>query len=258
MSSHNGASAASGRAHVTQRTTTFLPDAPLATWQGWLYALTRAQWLGMTLMHWLLLLLIALASGWLLLELPGGWPISLGWLTVAGALWGLARQTQRQHYTRFRAITMSFPAPAGLSPADKRPLYVTGALSVEAKARTFHTLPGFYRTFATREHVLIGRVQPRRIAALATWPEDEIGLWYAFVAPAQIDAITPGQQQVGLHWLPALAITYRPTPLPDAKRRVPAATTLYLAFPDPDDHNAVLADLLVDARSAPASEQHHD
>jgi hypothetical protein len=252
MSSHNGAPAASSSARTTQHTTTFLPDTPLTTWHGWLYALTRAQWLGMTLMRWLLLLGSVLAGGWLLLRLPGGWLVSLGWLMTAVVLWALARQAQRRHFTRFRTIPMSFPAPARLSPADKRPLYLTGALSVETKARIFHTLPGFYRTFATREHVLIGRVQPRRIAALAAWPEDEIGLWYAFVAPTQIDAITPGRQQVGPHWLPALAITYRPAPLADASRRAPAATTLYLAFPNPDDHLAVLADLLVDAQLAPA------
>ncbi|HHY57875.1 MAG TPA: hypothetical protein GYA08_20840 [Chloroflexi bacterium] len=258
MSSHNGAPALSGNVRVAQRTTTFLPDAPLTSWQGWLYALTRGQWLGMALLRWLYLLLFALAGGWLLLSLPGGWVISLGWLIAAGCLWGLTRYAQRLQFTRFRPAPMSFPVPVKLSPADKRPIYVTGALSVEAKARIFATLPGFYRTFATREHALIGRVQPRRVAGLGAWPEDEIGLWYAFFTPAQIDAIAPGQQQVGGRWLPALAITYRPAFSPEARRRTPATATLYLAFPDPGDHTAVLADLLVEGAPTPSREQRHD
>lgn len=257
MSSHNGAPAASGSTRVTQRTTTFLPDTPLTTWYGWLYALTRAQWLGIALMRWLYLLLFLLAGGWLFLALPGGWVVSLGWLIVAGCLWGLTHFVQQRHFTLFRSTPLNFPAPAELAPADKRPLYVTGALSVETKARTFTTLPGFYRTFATREHVLIGRVQPRRVAALGAWPEDEIGLWYAFFTPSQINAITPGLQQVGGRWLPALAITYRPAPLPPVRRRMPTMATLYLAFPDPGDHAAVLADLLVEGAPTPSREQHH-
>jgi len=255
MSHSNGAPISPGSARAAQRATTFLPDAPLTAWQGWLYGLTRAQWLGVTLMRWLYLLLLALAGGWLLLALPGGWLVSLGWLAGAAAVWGLTRRAQQRYFTHFRPITAALPAPLTLSPADKRPLYISGALSVETRERTFQTLPGFYRTFATREHALIGRVQPRRVAGLASWPEDEIGLWYAFFTPSQIDAITPGQQRVGQQWLPALAIAYRPTPLPALRRRSPTTTTIYLAFPNPNDHSAVLADLLVDWNATPAREQ---
>lgn len=255
MSRQNGAPIAPAKPlAAAQRTTTFLPDAPLAPWRGWLYGASRAQWLGLALSRWLYLLLIVLAGGWLLLALPGGWPISAGWLAATGVLWGLMRHAQRQHFTIFRAATISLPAPVKMPPADKHPLYITGWLSVEAKARGFTALPGFYRSFATREHALIGRVQPRRVAALATWPEDEIGLWYAFFTPPQITAIAPGQQWIGRQWLPALAITYRPAPAPTARRRTPSVATLYLAFPNPADHTAVLADLLVDGLPAPPSE----
>lgn len=250
MSSQNGAPAPS----VIRRTTTFLPDISFGPWQGWLYALTRARWLGMALVRWLYLLLTVLAGGWLLWTLPGGWQISLGWLVVAAALWLLIRMTQRRHFSAFRTTPATLPAPASLAPGDKRAAYVTGALSVETKARTFTALPGFYRSFATREHVLIGRVQPRRIAGFATWPEDEIGLWYAFVTPSQIVAIAPGQQQIGRHWLPALALTYTPAPDAGKRRRTSGSATLYLAFPNLDDHAAVLADLLVERSPAPPSE----
>lgn len=255
MSSHNGAPIASAKPlAAAQPTTTFLPDLPLTSWRDWLYALTHAQWLGLTLIRWLYLVLSALAGGWLLFALPGGWPISLGWLAVAGGLWGLARYARRRRFTRFRTTATTLPAPAKMALADKRPLYITGALSVEAKVRSFTALPGFYRSFATREHALIGRVMPRRVAALAAWPEDEIGLWYAFFTPPQIIAVAPGQQQIGRQWLLALAVTYRPAPLPNARRRTPNATTLYLAFPDPDDYTAVLADLLVEGSPTPPSE----
>lgn len=254
MSSHNGAPALPDQPLAAQRTTTFLPDMPLVPWLGWLYGLTRAQLLGMALVRWLYLLLIGLAGGWLLLALPGGWPISLGWLAVAGVLWGLTRRAQSQHFTRFRAAPMTPPTPVRMPLADKHPLYITGALSVEAKVRGFTALPGFYRSFATREHALIGRVLARHVAGFATWPEDEIGLWYAFFTPPQIIAVAPGQQQVGRQWLPALAITYRPASSPTARRRTPRTATLYLAFPNPDDHAAVLADLLVEGSPAPSSE----
>ncbi len=254
MSSQNGAPIALAKPPAaTQHATTFLPDIPLTPWRGWLYGLTRAQWLGLALVRWLYLLLIVLAGGWLLLALPGGWLVSLGWLTLAIVLWGLIRRAQRQYFTHFRADSLAASAaPVRMPAADKRPLYITGALSVEAKVRTFTALPGFYRSFATREHALIGRVHPRRIAALATWPEDEIGLWYAFVTPPQIVAIQPGQQWIGRRLLPALALTYQPAPT--ARRRSPDLATLYLAFPNPDDHAAVLADLLVDGLPAPPSE----
>jgi hypothetical protein len=253
MSSQNGVPIAPAKPFATaQRTTTFLPDAPLAPWQGWLYGLTRAQWLGLPLIRWLYLLQIALAALWFAGWLPGGWPVSLFWLATAAALWTMVRVGARRHFATFRAAPTPPPSPHILPPAEKRPVYITGALSVEAKSRPFTALPGFYRSFATREHALIGRVQPRRIAALATWPEDEIGLWYAFLTPSQITAIAPGQQLIGRQWLPALALTYRPAPT--ARRRTPDLATLYLAFPNPGDHTAVLADLLADGPPAPPNE----
>ena len=138
----------------------------------------------------------------------------------------------------------------------KRQVYVTGALSVQEKMRPFTALSGFYRSFATREHALLCRVQERRVLGIATWPEEEVGLWYAFFTPQQVITIQPGTQTIGRRPLLALAVTYWPTPPLAAKPRQMPATTLYLAFPNSDDHAAVLADLIVDWQPAAARKEH--
>jgi hypothetical protein len=155
------------------------------------------------------------------------------------------REQQRRHFSTFQPQMQPLPAPRPMPPAEKRAVYVTGILSVEQKSRSFIALPGFYRTFATREHALLCQVQARPLLRFAAWPEDEIGLWYAFFMPDQILAIQPGLQRIGRQSLPALALTVRPAPNA-AKRRPAAAETLYLAFPDAGDFAAVCADLRIE------------
>lgn len=260
MISQNGTSPASppGQTGTTQKNaTTFLPDAPFAAWRTWLYALTRARWLGISLLRWLFLLLIGLAVVWPLSGFPGSWAVSLVWLIMAAVLGLTVRVQQRRYFTAFQAQKIAPRLPHALSPVDKRPVYVTGALSVQEKMRTFTALPGFYRSFATREHALLCRVQERRVLRIATWPEEEVGLWYAFFTSQQIISIQPGTQTIGRRLLPALTVTYWPTPPLAAKPRQPPAATLYLAFPNSDDHAAVLADLMVEWQPAAASEGHN-
>lgn len=259
MISQNGTSPAlpPGQTGATEKNiTTFLPDAPFAAWRARLYALTRARWLGISLLRWIFLLLIGLALIWPLSRFPGGWAVSLLWLMVVAVLGLTARVQQRRYFTAFQAQEIAWPLPHALSPGDKRPVYVTGALSVQEKMRPFTALSGFYRSFATREHALLCRVQERRVLGIATWPEEEVGLWYAFFTPQQIITIQPGTQTIGRRPLLALAVTYWPTPPLAAKPRQTPATTLYLAFPNSDDHAAVLADLIVDWQPAAARKEH--
>ena len=254
MISPNGAPPAPappGRAPASPRqTTTFLPLPPFDTWSLRLYALTRLQALGISLRRWLNLLLLAFALLWGVLALPGGWGVSLLWLSGAAMLFVLMHTAQRRQFTAFRPHQQPPLAPRRMSPAEKRAVYVTGALRVEQKVRTFTALPGFYRTFATREHALLCQVQARTVWSFAAWPEDEIGLWYAFFTPDHILDIQPGVQQIGRQTLPALAITIRPAQT-GAKRRQPAMEVLYLAFLDASDFAAVRADLMIEWRTTP-------
>jgi hypothetical protein len=111
-----------------------------------------------------------LAGGWLLLDAAGRLADQRG-LAGGGLACSLAADTHGAAPALHHIFAPRLNHAAGVGHRchrrDKRAaLYITGALSVEAKVRSFTALPGFYRSFATREHVLIGRVQPRRIAAL--------------------------------------------------------------------------------------------
>lgn len=258
MISHNGTPSAqkSAPVNIQSRQTEFLPDLPSDSWALRLYLLSRAHLLAIPLLRWVNILFIGLALIWGFLSLPGGWVGSALWLLVALALFLWVRSARRQAFTHFVPSPLS-PAPSAqiLPPTQKRPVYVTGELSVEQKARTFTVLPGFYRTFATREHALLCRVRERRIWGVATWPEEEVGLWYAFFTPQQIASIQPGEIKAGRQSLAGLSITYRAVSSHRSeRRRQPALATLYLAFANEADRAAVLADLLVDWQSPSSTE----
>ncbi len=225
-------------------------------WMLRLYLLSRAHLMAIPLTRWVGAMLIGLALGWGMLALPGGWLGSALWLLVAAALFLWIRSAQRRAFIRFAAVTPSAATAAKvLPPAQKQPVYVTGELSVDRKVQTFTALPGFYRTFATREHALLCRVRERRIWGVATWPEEEVGLWYAFFTPQQIAAIQPGTVTIGNRTLDGLSITYHPAAQPSTRRRQPTLATLYLGFVSEDDRSAVLADLLVDWQSPSSTQQ---
>jgi hypothetical protein len=215
----------------------FLPELVPATRQGQLYLASRALWLGWPLLRWLTLLSALPFVGWL-----NGWALLI-WLAAASACKVWATLCQRTHFTHF-APHADTPLPAPQPLAHKTALYASGLLQVGQKVQHFAFLPGFYRTFATREHALLCQVRPRSIWRIARWPEDEVGLWYAFWTASQLTAVTPGQIDNGQQRLPALAITYCPAAPPDSRQ--PAATTLYLAFLNEEARSNVLADLLVD------------
>jgi hypothetical protein len=77
MISPNGAPPASTAAGkpLARQATTFLPALPIDTWRMRLYALTCGQWLGMTLIRWLYLLLAMLAFLWGALAWVGCWAV---------------------------------------------------------------------------------------------------------------------------------------------------------------------------------------
>lgn len=253
MSTQNGTPPAphvATRGAASRQPTEFLPELPI---DGWLlrgYVFGRARLFGIALVRWFYLLLIGVALIWALLPLPGGWPLGSGWLALAGAGWLAMRGARRRSFISFQPQSHAAPPALPMTPAQKMPCYITGLLNVEQKVRPFSVLPGFYRSFATREHALLCRVQARRFWSVATWPEEEVGLWYAFFTPEQIVAIAQGALRTTAATLPALAITYRPAPPAVGRQRgQPAPLTLYLAFLTAEERATVLADLLTEWRA---------
>lgn len=240
------------RAPAQAARTEFLPDRPADTARAWAYHLDRQQLGGVPLNRWLYGLLVA-AALLLLLVLPSyGWWSALALLLSAAALWLWLRVERSRGYVRF--FPSPLPAAEGvastwpLAPSAKLPVYVSGLLSVDVKVRRFAALPGFYRTFATREHALLCQVRPRRLLGLATWPQEEEGLWYAFFYAHQVRRLQTGQIAFDGAQFPGFLIEYQPDKPLDgkARRRGPQRITLYVAFPQAADYQAALADLMVE------------
>lgn len=224
----------------------FPPERPIDSAHAVAYLLSRLQVGGVPVRRWLAWLLGA--AGLLALLRPGGGvPYALLALVLLGAFWLWQWAAQRRGYVRFSALAVAPPHPLPLEPATKLPVYVSGLLAVGNKVRRFAGLPGFYRTFGTREHALLCQVRPRRLAGLAAWPEEEKGLWYAFFAGAEIHAVHPGLIAFDRQSLRGFALDYTPAqPLGGKGRRRPQRLTLYVAFTQEADFYAALADLAVE------------
>ena len=251
MSSQNGTHPAprpAGGAFASRnQPTQFLPDLPANSWRAAFYIADRARIAGIAPLRWGYILLIGASIIWLLGRLPGSWVVALLWVMGALVLAATARFARRDHFISFTAESTPLPAGAILPPTAKAPVYVTGVLGVEQKQRAFTMLPGFYRTFATREHALLCRVNERRLWGIVTWPEEETGLWYAFFAASQIADIAPGSLTYGDQAFDTLAITYRPAQhTGKRRRREPDIATIYLSFPDAAELATVFADLAVE------------
>ena len=121
---------------------------------------------------------------------------------------------------------------------------VTGLFSVEQKYQRFTWLPGFYRTFATREHALLCQVAQRSGRGIGEWPEEEIGLWYIFFSPAALRQLTWGSVTFGAEPRPAIAVTHRVTiPKQRLRREQTRDETIYIAFASAAIGELIWADL---------------
>ncbi|MFZ2359124.1 MAG: hypothetical protein WA040_07240 [Anaerolineae bacterium] len=235
----------------------------IATVLQTLYVLRRYQVMGAPLQRWIIVVLLLaaffMAIGWL----PGGMAGGLIGLLLAIALPTGQRLAEGRQYVHFQPDPAGQPAPAGMaiSPAEKLLVHATGLFEVEGKARRFTELPAFYRSFSTREHALLAVVQPaRRLAGLAHWRDDEIGMWYIFVKGNELHQVQPGTLRFGRARRPALRLEVEQAQ-PDkgavmdawglqwGKDKSKLATrqqTLYLSFDGEAERARVMGDLLVD------------
>lgn len=232
---------------VPQRTS-FPEDQPRVSSRTLLYYASRYRLGSASLLRWLLFLLCSVSVvpviGWL----PGRWWVMSFCLFLFVALLTLFHYWRRRDFVRFEPMSPPAIQPALLPPQDKAPVMVTGFFSVEQKFQRFTWLPGFYRTFATREHALLCQVVQRPRVGIVRWHEDEVGLWYIFFLPNDIRQLQWGQLFFGVDARPAIAVTHRVT-LHKPKRFRTEQTRdekVYIAFETPTVAEVVWADLHYD------------
>jgi hypothetical protein len=263
----NGAHAAppqpGGVFTVAATRTVFPIDVIRLTWVTLLYGLARGQIGGIRLIRWPQVLLLLAAALWATGALPGGRGVATLWLLVWLTLILALRMLRRRDFVQFVAGVLPPVQAETLPSSAKLPVFVTGLFSVENKQQRFTWLPGFYRTFATREHALICQVAGRPAASLGRWGEDETGLWYIFFTPALIESVQWGTVTFGANRRPALVVQYRRgAPDQTGARSAPSdLETVYLAVYDQATGQRMLADLLHDWPSSntqtPSTRERH-
>jgi hypothetical protein len=210
------------------------------------YALSRFELAGMRAGRVLLAVWLLLAA----LGLTGLLPVRPLWVGAGVALFVgqiiLARQWRGRDFVRFQPAPIPAVSPTRLTATEKMSVYVTGLCHVEGKYQRFAFLPGFYRTFGTGEHALLCQARDRRLASVLSWPLDEIGMWYAFISPGDIQQLAWGEIRYGAAVTPGIAVTYRlELPAgPQRKRAKHMQETLYIAADSEDEAQRILADLL--------------
>jgi hypothetical protein len=178
--------------------------------------------------HWLILALVLL--GGLALLILRGW-------------------AARRSYVVFAPEpALAPPAPLPLPPEVKVPLHATGRFDVEGRERLFADLTAYWRTYASREHAVLGIQHPSRFLLVGRSRPEDAGMWYAFIPPAAIAEITAGELRYGRQTSPGLRVIYRrQPPAPEGKRPPkPVTATLYLAFEDEGARERVWEDLVAD------------
>lgn len=225
--------------------TEFPPERPIDSSRALLYHVARRQLVGLPVLRWLYMLLMVIPLFATLL-LPMPWPFLAALAPLLLIVLWVWEWTERQRsYVRFMPMPAPLVMPHPLSPNAKLPVYVSGLLAVGNKVRLFAGLPGFYRTFATREHALLCQV--RHLGRLAAWPEEETGLWYAFFAAGHVQSLRTGAIAFDRASLPGFALDYIPPQPLGGKKKQRQRLTLYVAFAQPEDFQAALADLAVES-----------
>lgn len=168
-------------------------------------------------------------------------------LLAAFGIIALGRWAARAGYVRFTAQPeRAAPQPLAMSPDDKEAIRATGRLEVQEKRGLLADLPGYWRTFGSREHAVMAK-QDRSRFLVAGLPADRLGMWYAFFRPEDIDEIRAGVVAFGGDTRPGLRIAYRSLPPSDGKKpKKPVREALHLAFEDEAARDRVWADLLAD------------
>jgi hypothetical protein len=178
------------------------------------------------------------------------------WLILASLLLGGAAVMFRRGWAARGYYVLFLPEPGLTSPAllpllpeDKIPLRATGWFDVQSRERLFADLPAYWRTYASREHAVLAIQHPSRFLLLGHSRDEDAGMWYAFIPPAAIREVMPGQLRFGRQVNPGLRVVYRRQPPARDGKRPPkvVVATIHLAFEDEASRARAWADLVADA-----------
>ncbi len=210
----------------------------------WLYQLDVHYFLEVRMHTWLNGLLAMFAVVALLVRVP---------YSVVAALLALAfllicslgsRFARRRYYIHFVPQKMEPPEdpPPPLWPEDKLLHHATGHFHVEDKEGDWTHLIAYYRTFETREHAVMARLTPSFFLRIGMLDPLSLGMWYIFITPEALLAVTPGRSYFGPMVEPALRLRWQRK---DEKGR-PLEDIAFLHFQSEADLVRVMADLLLD------------
>ncbi len=230
------------------RPRTVFPAEPSAdSLRALLYNAYRHEVGAVRLTRWLIFFCLLIAAVWATGFLPGRWWVSGGALLAALVLVTAVVSQRRRDFVRFEELSRPEVTPAKIDPNDKIGVHVTGHFSVEGQYARYTYLPGFYRTFATREHALLCLVRSRRFLKIATWPPEQTGMWYIFFTPQLMYSVRYGRLHFSSTVSPAIAVDYDLTVLkPGRTKEQIVRETVYIACANETDAVRMLADLLVD------------
>ncbi len=175
------------------------------------------------------------------------------WLTLGLMLFGalglvvLRIWAGRAGYVAFTPQPdLAAPAPREMTPDDKEAHFATGRFEVAEKRGYLADLAAYWRSFGTREHAVMA-IQHASRFLVGSLPAEQIGMWYIFFRPEDIDEVTPGVVAFGAGRRPGLRVVYRSLPPEDAKKpKKPVRDTVYLAFESEAGRDRVWADLAAD------------
>jgi hypothetical protein len=223
--------------------------SPIGTLFQFAYRLRRHLWAGRPLSRWLgwLILLAGLAAA--VYFRPNFWlaaPLGFLWL----AYLALLNWTQRRGYIHFKTLSadqtlFEGPPPAVLRAEEMVPTRASGWFTVEGKVQYYVDVEAAFETVETREHIILGRIQPSRFLLMGSWPFWELGWWYIFFQPAMIQEMSIGH----IHFGPQPRLALRAVYAPNGER----AETIYLAFDNATTLRRVWNDLILDAPAGLAS-----
>jgi hypothetical protein len=228
--------------------------AVLAAWRQLCYKLTYHHLFSISLKRWIWALVVLPPLVALIGQIPWIWAILLSALGVA-ALLG-AESARRKQYILFSATDQpdrpeeavawtqtAWSAAARVQDREDalqidEPLrcWASGRLGVEGKARALAGERASISFVRTREHIVMAQVRRTRFLLLAPVSKADVGYWYAFFYPRQVQTVRLGTLYCGFSARPGLELRY-------ASKKADPCIRLYLAFEDLDARQRLLDNL---------------
>ncbi|MEM7125771.1 MAG: hypothetical protein AAF702_05570 [Chloroflexota bacterium] len=236
-----------------QNRTVFPEDVPLASTRTFLYNLVQHSMMGWSLFRWGLSLIVLLV----LIGLGVGlysWRIAVILAPVLLLIpYSVLRRWRKEDYVHFEESSLPEAQAESLDSAEKIPVHVTGLFHVEGREQRFTWLPGFYRTFATREHALLCMAPDSTFLRIGGFDPDCVGMWYIFFEPKDICELRWGSLYFGRTSRPTILVTRQfVQPAKGRMRREKIATEqVFLSFQNEADGQRIWSDLIVDATHVP-------